>query len=164
MADVYDWDDDWDDGDDTPAGPVRSEEVDFYIYDTGVGWAELDVSVGPVDGQYGFSLIWDPLDDIRRFQQELSAGRTAQMTLRGEPGAVEVLAEPDQPEGWVRLRIWLIDYKDDRELDLEAFCPAQTMAESLRAKTGFLAIEQREAPPRSLWRRFYDWLHDAKLD
>jgi hypothetical protein len=142
---------------------IDRDDVNFYIYDTGVGWAALTVDIGYIaDGDYEFSLIWDPLDNIRQFERDLRAGEPARMILRGEPGAVEVFAKPMRIDGWVRLRIWLINHRDDRELDLDAACPAEFLADSLRSKTGFLAKEvaKDEGPeqPPTLLQRFWNWL------
>jgi hypothetical protein len=136
--------DDWDD-DDAPR-IVRSEEAEFYITDAEPGWAELRVSVGRYDSEpYHFSLVWDPLEAISRFEKELSAGRASRLRLRGEPGALEVVTSHDKPEGWVRLQVWLINVLNERELHFEAFCPSEALARSLRTKTGFIAKEYAAA-------------------
>jgi len=156
---------DWED--DTPPPPPRSDQAEMYIFDDPYAgaWAVLRVSVGHEEEDWGFTMVRDPRNSIRQFERDLAAGRTAQMHLPGEPGGTDILAEPDSPEGWVRLRIWTVDFKDDRTLCFEAFAPAEALARTMREKTGFLAVEYglKEARyPRGTlggdWQAFRDWL------
>ena len=64
-------------------------------------------------------MVREPLEDIRVFLKNVPASEVARTILRGDPCGAEVLADPDSVEGWVRLRIWLIDYSNQRTLDLD---------------------------------------------
>jgi len=138
-----------DDDCDAPLRIPRYENAELFVVDTGVGWADLCVSVGPFLGEnYTFTLvIGDPLDELRKFEKELAGGQTAHMLLRNEPGGVEVHATPEQPDGWVHLEIWILDYRDRRTLDFEAHCPAHALITSMRTKIGFLAREYEQLGP-----------------
>jgi hypothetical protein len=135
---------------------IRTENVQLGIVDIGVGWSELQIftDAGEVRS-YAFSLVWDPFEDIRQFERAVAAGKSGQMILRGEPGAVEVEAIPDEREGWVRLTLWVINHREDREQDFEALCPASGLAQSMRTRIGFLAREAELSRRKEEWRRFW---------
>lgn len=156
----------------TSAGPAseRIAAAEMHIADAGhAGWSELHIRIGYEVEIYGFTMVFDPLNDIRRFERDLSAGGPTRMVLPGEPGATEVTAEPGPEDGYVRLRVWLIDHAGHRSLDLDAIAPVAALACSLRRNTGFLAVEYglREARyPRDtlggLWQALRDWLRGQR--
>ena len=146
-----------------PPDGRRRTPVELTMADVGVGWAEFTLAIGDsIVGPYLFSMVWGPCPDIRRFAEELDAGKMTKMVLRGEPGAIEVNAEPIEQPGWVRLQIWHVDYRGVRTLDFETTCSGADLAASMRRNIGFLATEQsaQEAgrPRRGFWRRLSDWL------
>ncbi len=154
--------DDYDDEDDAPS-QIRSEDAQLFITDIEVGWADIMIIVGPHDCTYVFSLVTDPLGSIRRFEKDLSDGKASRMLLPGEPGGVEIVADLDEPDGWVRLQAWKIDYRDERALEFEAYCPAETLAQSMRKNVGFLAKDYGLEPAeqvqsKSFWKKVSDWL------
>lgn len=146
-----------------PSPVIRSQNAEMFVEDTGAGWAEMRVVIGEHDsGFYAFSLVFDPLEDIRQFERNLAPGEDARMLLRAEPGAVEVVATPVNPEGWVRLRLWLIDHRNARTLDFDALCPASSLVASMRTNIGFLAREYKQVKfegtrVRDLGRKLFGW-------
>jgi len=116
-----------------------SDTVDFYVTDTEAGWAELIVEIEHQSEVYGVSMVWDPRYDIRDFYHDVERSGTASMYLRGEPGGVEVKAEPSSREGWIKIMIWLVDHANRRDADFAFHCPKDVLLQSMKTKIGFLA-------------------------
>ncbi|NKX45202.1 hypothetical protein [Roseicyclus persicicus] len=87
--------------------PLRSEAAALCILDADhPGWADLHLAVGTFSATYGFTLVFDPLDDIRRFARDRAD------SLRRNTGflAVEHGLRPARNTpvgGWQALRNWL---------------------------------------------------------
>ncbi|MEO0343661.1 MAG: hypothetical protein AAF198_09505 [Pseudomonadota bacterium] len=116
-----------------------SETVDFYVTDTEVGWAELIVEIEQGTEVYAFSMVFDPRFEIRDFYHDVERSGTASMYLRGEPGGVEVKAEPSSRQGWIKIMIWLVDHGSRRDADFAFHCPKDALLRSMKTKIGFLA-------------------------
>ena len=84
-------------------------------------------------------MIFDPRFAIRDFYNDVEANGTASMVLRGEPGGVEVKAEPSSRAGWIKIMIWLVDYADRGDADFAFHCPKDALLRSMKTKIGFLA-------------------------